>query len=246
MKVPCNTIRDLLPLYADDACSEESRKMVEEHLQECPECSKMLEQLRDSEIEESLTMEKNDIIAYGAKKFKSYSAKAGGTLSGMFMIPILACLAINVFTGANLGWFFILLASLAVAASLILVPILVPKDKAFWMFCAFTVSLIVLLGVTCLVSGGNWFWVASSASLFGLGAVFLPFVIKARPLQKWVAGYNKVLLVIAADLLLFMNMITAINVSRDMGRNGIMLAIGCAAGIGLAWLENMKKKTGGT
>ena len=35
MKTECDVIRDLLPLYADDACSEGSRRMVEEHLTEC-------------------------------------------------------------------------------------------------------------------------------------------------------------------------------------------------------------------
>ena len=32
MKYDCEVIRDLLPLYADRACSEHSRTMVEAHL----------------------------------------------------------------------------------------------------------------------------------------------------------------------------------------------------------------------
>lgn len=38
MSVPCEIIRDLLPLYQDGVCSEESRKTVEEHLQICETC----------------------------------------------------------------------------------------------------------------------------------------------------------------------------------------------------------------
>ena len=38
MKYPCDLIRDLLPLYQDGVCSEESRAAVEEHLRECPSC----------------------------------------------------------------------------------------------------------------------------------------------------------------------------------------------------------------
>lgn len=34
----CNTIRDLWPLYIDGELSEESRRMVEEHLKECSKC----------------------------------------------------------------------------------------------------------------------------------------------------------------------------------------------------------------
>ena len=49
MKVPCSVIQDLLPLYADEACSEESGRMVREHLQECAECGRMLERLKSHE-----------------------------------------------------------------------------------------------------------------------------------------------------------------------------------------------------
>lgn len=38
MKYPCGMIRDLLPLYHDSVCSQESRLAVEEHLEECGEC----------------------------------------------------------------------------------------------------------------------------------------------------------------------------------------------------------------
>ena len=36
----CEIIRDLIPLYLDDVCSEESKKLVEDHLSECKECRK--------------------------------------------------------------------------------------------------------------------------------------------------------------------------------------------------------------
>ena len=39
----CNVIRDLLPLYADEVCSEDSREMVEEHISSCDECKQELE-----------------------------------------------------------------------------------------------------------------------------------------------------------------------------------------------------------
>ena len=242
MKFNCDLIRDLLPLYADDACSDESRRVVETHLQECPGCAHELERLRNSEIEAELRTEKTAVIEHGAREFKKRSATVGSTLASLFMIPILVCLIINIASGAGMGWFFIVLAGLAVAASLILVPILAPESKLFWTLCAFTVSLMVLLGVVCLVTGGKWFWIASSASLFGLGVVFLPFAIRAKPVQQWIGKSNKALLVIAADIVLFLNMMTAINVSRHMTRNGVALGIGVAAGAALAALEIIRKR----
>lgn len=38
MKYPCSLIQDLLPLYHDGVCSEESGKIIENHLSECPFC----------------------------------------------------------------------------------------------------------------------------------------------------------------------------------------------------------------
>ncbi len=46
MEVSCDVIRDLLPLYAEDLVSEDSRKLVDEHLCDCDECVKQLGNLQ--------------------------------------------------------------------------------------------------------------------------------------------------------------------------------------------------------
>lgn len=43
----CDVIRDLLPLYIDNICSDESRRMVSEHLECCNECKQLYENLRN-------------------------------------------------------------------------------------------------------------------------------------------------------------------------------------------------------
>ncbi len=45
MKISCEIIKDLLPLYHDDVCSEESRVMVEEHLTDCTTCKEELSKI---------------------------------------------------------------------------------------------------------------------------------------------------------------------------------------------------------
>ena len=47
-KVYCNIIRDLLPLYADDVVSPESKAMVDAHLANCSECREILDEIRRS------------------------------------------------------------------------------------------------------------------------------------------------------------------------------------------------------
>ena len=82
MKIECEVIRDLLPLYADDACSEKSRGIVEEHLQECDACRELLQKIRQTEIDDTLQYEKNSVIGYGAKQFRRRSALVGSAVSG--------------------------------------------------------------------------------------------------------------------------------------------------------------------
>lgn len=44
-RLECKTVRDLLPLYMDGICSEESQKLVDEHLAQCSDCKKIFEQM---------------------------------------------------------------------------------------------------------------------------------------------------------------------------------------------------------
>ena len=46
MKISCDVIRDLLPLYAEELVSPDSSKIVEAHLCDCPACARNLEDLR--------------------------------------------------------------------------------------------------------------------------------------------------------------------------------------------------------
>lgn len=47
MNWQCGLIRDLMPLYHDNVCSEESRAAVEEHISECNDCREYYKQLSD-------------------------------------------------------------------------------------------------------------------------------------------------------------------------------------------------------
>lgn len=49
MNYPCGIIKDLLPLYIDDVCNDESRQAVENHLAECEDCRKCYEAMSAAE-----------------------------------------------------------------------------------------------------------------------------------------------------------------------------------------------------
>jgi len=55
MKYPCDLIRDIMPLYHDEVASEESRKAVEEHLEECSACREYYDIMCESDLVETAT-----------------------------------------------------------------------------------------------------------------------------------------------------------------------------------------------
>ncbi len=241
MKTDCEVIRDLLPLYADEACSEKSRALVEEHLDECPDCRALLGELRETELETGLRSERDNVVQNGLRWFRRRTAAIGSAVSGVFMIPILVLLVINLRIGLTMSWVYIVLAALLVPAALIVVPIVMPEDKLFWTFCAFCASLMILLGVICLYSHGHWFWIASSAVLFGLGVIALPFLIRARPLQNLLGGSNRLLVVLGLDVALFMNMLNMIQSNGRITGSGIFYTIGVFVCVAFVVAEIVRK-----
>lgn len=48
-KISCDIVRDLMPGYLDDICSEDSRKLVDEHMELCPACKEFLQQVQKAD-----------------------------------------------------------------------------------------------------------------------------------------------------------------------------------------------------
>lgn len=53
-RISCNVTKDLMASYLDNICSEESRELVEEHLQECPSCREFQNQLQEQDLGKSV------------------------------------------------------------------------------------------------------------------------------------------------------------------------------------------------
>lgn len=69
MKTTCSVIQDLLPLYCDDACSAESRRLVEEHLKECDDCRETY-QLMQAALPASAAHTQQQATAQAAQAWK--------------------------------------------------------------------------------------------------------------------------------------------------------------------------------
>ncbi|MBR3282951.1 MAG: zf-HC2 domain-containing protein [Ruminococcus sp.] len=222
MKYNCDMISDLIPLYIDNVCSQSSRQAIEEHLSECASCRKLCESMRGSNtvLDQNISRERDEVLVKQAKFFKRRSAIAGSIIGAVFALPILICLIVNLATGAGLTWFFIVLAAMFIPASLIIVPLMAYEDKFFWTIVSFTASLLLLLGVCCIYSGGSWFLTAAASVLFGLTLPFMPFIVTARPVAKRI-GNNKGLLLVASYTVTYLLMMICIglkNGSEDFFR----------------------------
>ncbi len=203
-KYNCEVVQDLLPLYQDNVCSPSSRNVVEEHLSECTDCRNIAQKLNNTFIDEQLIQEKNHVLESHYKKEKRKTYTVGLCFAGIFMIPVIVCLICNIAIGHALDWFFIVLASLFVAASLIIVPLVVPKNHiALSTLGSFTVSLLLLLMVTCIYTHGNWFFLAAVPVILGLSIIFMPYVVYKIPLPALLSHQKGLLVMIWDTLWLF-------------------------------------------
>ena len=87
----------------------------------------------------------------------------------LYGLTALACLISNLAAEHTLDWFWIVLTAEAMAASLTLLPSFVEDQwRGLAVLGSFTGSLLLLLAVCCLYTGGDWFLVAALWVLFGM------------------------------------------------------------------------------
>ena len=99
MSKECNIVADLLPLYQDGVCTEDSRELVETHLAGCASCRKLAEKLA-AEITAPAKAEEIDALKGIKKRFNKKQKKA-------FLIGISATLAVFLLLfAAHCTWWY--------------------------------------------------------------------------------------------------------------------------------------------
>ena len=132
-----------------------------------------------------------------ARNYKIAQYVLYGGAAAAFVISDLA-------SGGGLSWSLIAIASLLIAASLTLLPALAPERMGgVWAAGGFTLSLIMLYGVICLVNGGSWFAAAACYTLLPLSLLLLPYVLRRIPLPGCLSS-RKGLLYIGVNTLLLL------------------------------------------
>lgn len=127
---------------------------------------------------------------------------------------LLICAIVNLATAHRLDWFFIVLPSVLLCASLTLIPSLCALDSKWarrrylLSFGGFLVSLELLLLSIFLYCGGDWFGLAGMATLFGISLVTLPFLLPKLPLPEKYRCCKLSLYLAAETLLLLLLLLT--------------------------------------
>lgn len=124
-----------------------------------------------------------------------------------YSLAAVVCFIADLASDGALSWFWVVLASLLTAASLTLTPALAPERMGgVWTAGAFTLAIELLLGVCCLYTGGDWFFVAGMSVLLGLCLLLLPLVLLRLPLPEALVS-RKALLCLGADLALLLGLL---------------------------------------
>lgn len=211
MKNVCDVVQDILPLYADNVCSEASRELVEEHLPKCEKCSDTLQKLKGMVYESDILKEKENVLKHNYRSNRNRAFAAGGIIAAVLMVPVVVCLIVNIAAGHALDWFFIVLASLLVVASVTVVPLITAEKRFLYSSLSFLGTLLILLAVCCIYTGGRWFFIAAVAVLMGAATTILP-IIADRYFSEGFRKRNKGLLVYCTDTILLLLLFLSISV----------------------------------
>ncbi len=100
MKYPCDLIKDLLPLYLDGVCSEESKKAVEKHLSECSGCKELYNAMHETdEIEinaHNADRERQKAASFRAVKKKIFLRQLFAAFSAVVVLAAISFAAIGI------------------------------------------------------------------------------------------------------------------------------------------------------
>ena len=69
----CKIICDLLPMYIDEVCSDETKEVVEEHLKTCSECRREYEQMKaEISLNEAEDLDEKELMERGKESMMEY------------------------------------------------------------------------------------------------------------------------------------------------------------------------------
>lgn len=175
--ITCDVVKDLMPSYVDGICSEDSKKLVTEHVQNCGQCQQILDMLKNT----MLTAEKTgtEQVNYMKKVKQKYSNKS---MAGFRLFALLAGLVMFCIL---YGWhdidkkMFYIFEVVMIAGAYFMLPNYMENKIAKNLSNIFgMVSIVMVLGVVFLL-WQSCQWITSESGPFGMELAQVgPFLVK--------------------------------------------------------------------
>ena len=107
-----------------------------------------------------------------------------------YAIALITCFICDLSINKELTWFWIVLSALLLAFTFTNLPNIIKKHKLILLPLSIFLSLCLLLGVCCIYTKGNWFWIATLSLLLVFVVIFTPIYISKYKVFAKINKFN--------------------------------------------------------
>lgn len=178
----CAVVQDLLPLYIDNVCSDESRKIVEEHLRTCDKCSRMFKEMTADREVGILKEKKDSVLKHHEQRERSRAWKIGMIIAGILVAVVLLTTLITAMSGGNILTVLVIASSMLLIGGMIAVPFIAQKGRVAKAILTSMIGLLFIIFFVDQISGGGHFLLYSIPTVWGLSLFLVPVVLSSMEL----------------------------------------------------------------
>jgi len=125
-----------------------------------------------------------------AKKWRTFSFSWSLFFYISYAIALITCFICDLSINKKLTWFWIVLSALLLAFTFTNLPKIIKKHKLILLPLSMFLSLSLLLGVCCIYTKGNWFWIATLSLLLVYVVIFMPIYISKYKVFAKINKFN--------------------------------------------------------
>ncbi len=145
-----------------------------------------------------------------AKKWRAFSLSWSLFFYIAYGVALIPCFICNLAIDKTLSWFWIVLSALVLAFTFTNLPKLIKKYKLILIPLSQYLALVLLFGVCCIYTKGNWFWIPTLSVFLSLVIIFTPIFIAKYEVFYKIKKYNDFISV-AVDFLMLNILLIVIN-----------------------------------
>ena len=175
MKISCDVVTDLLPLYHDGVCSQPTKKQIAEHLAECERCRSLLGKISNTTIDSRIKAERDDVIMHQAKalNMRVFQKIGAAVFTVLLFIGILTCVIVDLAVSGALTWSLIPISA-CVFAGFVLMPAIRYGVRGLVMsLIIFSVLVVPFLFVLSLIIDSDGLILAVGVRMSVIAIIYL-------------------------------------------------------------------------